>query len=196
MAARQPGEAARASEPGGPVQLYRARVPTAAAMRALGSRLATVLHAGDLVVLSGPLGAGKTTLVQGIGAGLGVRGAITSPTFVIARVHPPQGAGPALVHADAYRLGGRAEVDDLDLDTDTDRAVTVVEWGEGLVEQLAPGYLEVRIAMPADGAELSPGGGDWDTDQPRDVDITGHGKRWHAAAESARLAFSGGPGAL
>jgi tRNA threonylcarbamoyladenosine biosynthesis protein TsaE len=105
-------------------------VPTAGQMRALGRQLASLLHAGDLVVLSGPLGAGKTTLTQGIGAGLGVRGSVTSPTFVIARLHPSLSAGPDLVHADAYRLGSRAEVDDLDLDADLDSSVTVVEWGD------------------------------------------------------------------
>src|SRR6516225_7983681 len=127
--------------------LAELEVPTAARMRELGRRLAGLLRAGDLVVLTGPLGAGKTTLVQGIGQGLDVRGAVTSPTFVIARVHPSLGAGPALVHADAYRLGSRAEVDDLDLDTDLDTSVTVVEWGEGLVENLALSHLEIKITM-------------------------------------------------
>jgi len=95
------------------------RIATDGDMRDLGRRLAALLRAGDLVILAGPLGAGKTTLVQGIGAGLGVRGPVTSPTFVIARVHPAlTGSGPALVHADAYRLGSFSEVDDLDLDTD------------------------------------------------------------------------------
>ena len=112
-------------------------MPGAAQMRALGARLAGLLRPGDLVVLAGPLGAGKTTLVQGIGDGLGVRGPVTSPTFVIARVHPSLCGGPDLVHADAYRLGSRLEVDDLDLDADLDHSVTVVEWGEGLVENLA-----------------------------------------------------------
>ena len=108
------------------------RIATAGQMRDLGQRLAERLRAGDLVILAGPLGAGKTTLVQGIGAGLGVRGPVTSPTFVIARVHPVlTGPGPALVHADAYRLGSIGEVDDLDLDTDAASAVTVVEWGCG-----------------------------------------------------------------
>ena len=120
-------------------------VSTADQMRDLGRRLARMLKAGDLVVLSGPLGAGKTTLAQGIGAGLGVRGPVTSPTFVIARVHPNLGTGPDLVHADAYRLGSRAEVDDLDLDADLATSVTVVEWGEGLVEELAPDFLQVGI---------------------------------------------------
>src|SRR6516164_7471009 len=107
------------------------RVATDADMRALGRRLASVLRPGDLVILAGPLGAGKTTLVQGIGAGLGVRGPVTSPTFVIARVHPvvgdPDPGRPALVHADAYRLGSISELDDLDLDMDVASAVTVVE---------------------------------------------------------------------
>jgi tRNA threonylcarbamoyladenosine biosynthesis protein TsaE len=93
-------------------------------MRELGARLAGLLRPGDLIVLAGPLGAGKTTLVQGIGAGLAVRGPVTSPTFVIARVHPSLVGGPDLVHADAYRLGSRLEVDDLDLEADLDHAVT------------------------------------------------------------------------
>jgi tRNA threonylcarbamoyladenosine biosynthesis protein TsaE len=119
--------------------------PDADSMRALGASLASALRAGDLVVLSGELGAGKTTLAQGLGAGLGVRGVVTSPTFVISRVHPPTGDGPPLVHVDAYRLGGIAELDDLDLDTSLDDAVTVVEWGEGIAEGLADDRVEVRI---------------------------------------------------
>ena len=117
--------------PNGPGRLpMTTRIETDTAMRDLGRRLAGLLRAGDLVILAGPLGAGKTTLVQGIGAGLGVRGPVTSPTFVIARVHPVvSGSGPALVHADAYRLGSISEVDDLDLDADAAAAVTVVEWG-------------------------------------------------------------------
>ena len=111
-------------------------------MRELGRRLAGLLRAGDLVVLSGPLGAGKTTLTQGLGDGLKVRGPITSPTFVIARVHPSLAGGPPLVHADAYRLGGLDELDDLDLDRQG--AVTVVEWGEGLAEGLSEDRLGDR----------------------------------------------------
>ena len=141
-----------AAEPGdskvaGAADLAEIRVPTGAKMRDLGWRLAHLLRPGDLVVLTGPLGAGKTTLVQGIGQGLGVRGPVTSPTFVIARVHPSLRGGPALVLADAYRLGRRAEVDDLDLDADLDSSVTVVEWGEGLVEDLSPSFLEVEITV-------------------------------------------------
>jgi tRNA threonylcarbamoyladenosine biosynthesis protein TsaE len=166
--------------------LAELEVPTAVRMRELGRRLAGLLRAGDLVVLTGPLGAGKTTLVQGIGQGLHVRGAVTSPTFVIARVHPSLGAGPALVHADAYRLGSRAEVDDLDLDTDLDSSVTVVEWGEGLVEDLAASYLEIEIGMsPAAAAPGAP-------DEARTVRLTGRGQRWEAAAESAALALTAG----
>ncbi len=172
-----------------PPVLAEIRVPTAAQMRGLGRRLAALLRPGDLVVLTGPLGAGKTTLVQGIGQGLGVRGPVTSPTFVIARVHPPAGAGPALVHADAYRLGSRAEVDDLDLDTDLESSVTVVEWGEGLVEDLAESHLEVRITMAGPSGPPGP-------DEARTVRLVGRGERWSAEAESARLALSAGPEVL
>ncbi|CAN5273401.1 hypothetical protein BH18ACT9_BH18ACT9_03720 [soil metagenome] len=118
---------------------------SADAARLLGSRLARILRAGDLVILSGGLGAGKTTFAQGVGAGLGVRGEVTSPTFVISRVHPSLADGPALVHVDAYRLGGVTELDDLDLDTTLDDAVTLVEWGEDVAEGLAADRLEVQI---------------------------------------------------
>lgn len=127
--------------------------------RALGARLATVLRAGDLVILAGDLGAGKTTFTQGVGAGLRVRGDITSPTFVISRVHPSLVGGPALVHVDAYRIGGIAELDDLDLDTSLDDAVTVVEWGEGVAEGLAETRLEVTITR-ARGDDRLDGGAD------------------------------------
>lgn len=149
------------------------RIATAAEMRDLGERLAALLRAGDLVILTGPLGAGKTTLVQGIGAGLGVRGPVTSPTFVIARVHPVEsGPGPALVHADAYRLGSVGEVDDLDLDMDAADAVTVVEWGSGLAEGLAEDRLEISIEPGMAG-------------DVRTVRINGHGARWHGALADA-----------
>ena len=144
-------------------------VETPEQMRALGQRLAGLLRAGDLVVLTGELGAGKTTLVQGIGAGLGVRAPVVSPTFVIARVHR-DGRLP-LVHVDAYRLSSVAEVDDLDLDADLDSAVTVVEWGEGLAERLSADRLEVRIERPA-------GEGDVEGDERRHVSVSGVGPRW------------------
>jgi tRNA threonylcarbamoyladenosine biosynthesis protein TsaE len=141
------------------------RLATVDDTREFGRRLASILRAGDLVLLTGPLGAGKTALAQGIGAGLGVRGAVTSPTFVIARVH----RGPVpMVHADAYRLGDRpdprAEIDDLDLDASAEDAVTVVEWGAGLVEQLNDAYLSVHIDRLDDDTriiDLEPHGGDW-----------------------------------
>jgi tRNA threonylcarbamoyladenosine biosynthesis protein TsaE len=141
-------------------------------MRALAGRIADRLRAGDVLVLSGELGAGKTTFTQGLGAALGVRGDITSPTFVIARVHPPMTDGPALVHVDAYRLGGVAELDDLDLDADLDAAVTVVEWGEGLVEVLTESPLEIRIHRATAG-DASDDGLD-----PRRVEIDPVGARW------------------
>lgn len=135
------------------------------AMRDLGERIAADLRAGDLVVLTGQLGAGKTTFAQGIGRGLGVTGAVLSPTFVIARVHR-DGRLP-LVHVDAYRLSSIEEVDDLDLDASLEDSVTLVEWGEGLVEGLAGDRLLVTIERPVA-----------DEDETRTVVITGFGDRW------------------
>ncbi|MGN6790771.1 MAG: tRNA (adenosine(37)-N6)-threonylcarbamoyltransferase complex ATPase subunit type 1 TsaE [Streptosporangiaceae bacterium] len=149
-------------------------------MRLLGTRLAGLLRAGDLVVLAGSLGAGKTTLVQGIGAGLDVRGPVTSPTFVIARLHPSLHGGLDLVHADAYRLGSRLEVDDLDLDADLDHSVTVVEWGEGLVENLAASHLRLTIDRPDPAPAAEPLDGD--ADQVRYLTVAGYGARWLQAA--------------
>jgi tRNA threonylcarbamoyladenosine biosynthesis protein TsaE len=144
----------------------KVELPTVEDTRALGARLGARLRAGDLLVLTGPLGAGKTALVQGIGAGMQVQGRIASPTFVIARVHPARRPdGPALVHVDAYRLGSLDEVDDLDLDVSAAESVTVVEWGAGLVEQLAEARLEVVLERRDDSEErvatLVPHGGDW-----------------------------------
>lgn len=142
----------------------------------LGRRLARLLRPGDLVVLSGDLGAGKTTLTRGLGEGLGVRGAVTSPTFVIAREHPHPTGGPALVHVDAYRLASLAEVDDLDLDVSLAESVTVVEWGEGLVEDLSVDRLEVRLRRPHGLDEQDEG--DLDRDELRTVHLAGVGPRW------------------
>lgn len=142
----------------------RRELPTVEDTRAFGHELAGQLRAGDLVVLSGPLGAGKTALVQGIGAGLGVTGRVTSPTFVIARVH----RGPLpLVHVDAYRLRDRPgplDLDDLDLDADLERCVVVVEWGDGVVESLSDSRLEVELERHAD--------------DRRTATVTGVGPRW------------------
>ncbi|MGZ6827331.1 MAG: tRNA (adenosine(37)-N6)-threonylcarbamoyltransferase complex ATPase subunit type 1 TsaE [Mycobacteriales bacterium] len=135
--------------------------------RAFGRELAGQLRAGDLVVLNGPLGAGKTALTQGIAEGLGIPSRVTSPTFVIARVHP----GPLpLVHVDAYRLrdaaasSGRLDLDDLELDEELDRAVVVVEWGEGVVEALSDSHLDVRLERH--------------DDDTRTITVTGVGPRW------------------
>ncbi|MGX7681013.1 tRNA (adenosine(37)-N6)-threonylcarbamoyltransferase complex ATPase subunit type 1 TsaE [Jatrophihabitans sp. DSM 45814] len=132
-------------------------------MDAFGRKLAGILEPGDLLVLTGPLGAGKTALTQGIGAGLGVRGPVVSPTFVIARVH--QGGRLPLVHVDAYRLRSLDEVDDMDLDVDIADSVTVVEWGAGLVERLSDARLEVTIGRRPDTeireVSLTPIDGTW-----------------------------------
>ena len=137
-------------------------LPTVEDTERLGAALAGLVVPGDLVILVGPLGAGKTALTQGLGEALGVREPVTSPTFVIARVH--RGGRVPLVHVDAYRLGGVADVDDLDLDASTDESVTVVEWGQGLVEQLADEHLEVRLDRRDDDvrtALLVPHGPGW-----------------------------------
>ena len=147
-------------------------VPTRDEMHDLGARLATLLRPGDLVVLSGGLGAGKTTLTQGIGRGLRVRGDVTSPTFVIARVHPSLVGGPALVHVDAYRLGSLDEIDDLDLDTSLESSVTVVEWGEDKVDDLSDDRLVLVLARPVGGVVPDDG------DEPRTVSVVGVGARW------------------
>ena len=120
-------------------------LPDADATTAFGAALAGVLRAGDVVVMTGDLGAGKTTMTRGLGAALNVRGDVTSPTFVIAREHPSLGDGPALVHVDAYRLGGFGELDDLDLDTSVDDAVTVVEWGAGMAEGLSEERMHLTL---------------------------------------------------
>ncbi|PGH48677.1 tRNA (adenosine(37)-N6)-threonylcarbamoyltransferase complex ATPase subunit type 1 TsaE [Streptomyces sp. Ru87] len=155
--------------------------------RDLGRRLAGLLRPGDLVLLTGQLGAGKTTLTRGLGEGLGVRGAVTSPTFVIARVHPPLGDGPPLVHVDAYRLGGGLdEMEDLDLDVSLPESVVVVEWGEGRVEELSDDRLHVVISRaegaPAESAGAAKGAGGLEEavagDDIREVAVTGVGERW------------------
>lgn len=141
------------------------QLETADDTRAFGVSLAHELRAGDLVILTGGLGAGKTTLTQGLAEGLGVRGPITSPTFVIARIHPSLVGGPSLVHADAYRLGGISELDDLDLDASLDDSVTVVEWGHGVADDLSDDRLEIVLRADAE-------------TESRTVVVHGHGERW------------------
>ena len=158
----EPAAASRVAE--------RIEAVTAQQTRAAGRWLGERLKRADLVILSGELGAGKTTFTQGLADGLGVRGPITSPTFVIARVHPSVVGGPPLVHVDAYRLGSLAELDDLDLDASVEDSVTVVEWGEGKAEVLSGDRIEVRIerALADDAAETA------DTD-PRTITVSVHG---------------------
>lgn len=126
-------------------------VKTAEEMRKVASDFARSLAAGDVVILSGPLGAGKTTFTQGLAEGLNVRGPITSPTFVISRVHPSLGSGPALIHVDAYRVNSLSEIDDLDLDSDLDSAVLVAEWGEGKIDALVQPTYQIEICRSDEG---------------------------------------------
>lgn len=134
------------------------------AMEAFGGRVGAALRAGDVVCLTGNLGAGKTTLTRGIGDALHVRGTVASPTFVVARTHPSE-SGVPLIHVDAYRLGGVDELDDLDLDWD--RSITVVEWGEDMVGKLVDSWLHIVIDRSSQADE-----------NVRTVTVTGHGDRW------------------
>ncbi|MFI6344580.1 tRNA (adenosine(37)-N6)-threonylcarbamoyltransferase complex ATPase subunit type 1 TsaE [Streptomyces sp. NPDC050560] len=178
----EPAPAAPEAEAPDEAPAVRLTVPTAERMREVGLRLAGLLRPGDLVLLTGELGAGKTTLARGLGAGLGVRGAVTSPTFVIARVHPPLGEGPPLVHVDAYRLGGGLdEMEDLDLDVSLPDSVVVVEWGEGRVEELSDDRLHVVIERRTGAAQIPEHAGDAG-DEERTVTVSGHGPRWAGAA--------------
>lgn len=157
------------------------RIETPEAMAHLGARIAAELRAGDLVLLNGELGAGKTTLTRGIGEALGVRGAVTSPTFVLARTHPRVSTTstrlPPLVHVDAYRLGSAVELDDLDIDFSA--SIVVVEWGAGLLDGVAESWLSVDIARPH--------GGDAEAEvEPRTVTLTSHGPRWKDWVDAAR----------
>ena len=152
----------------GAVTVERVEAGAARDTQEVGRRLGRRLRSGDLVILSGELGAGKTTFTQGLAEGLNVRGPITSPTFVIARVHPSLHGGAPLVHVDAYRLGSLAELDDLDLDASVEDSVTVVEWGEGKAEVLSGQRLEVRIERAR--ADDAPEAGD-----SRVITVLAHG---------------------
>jgi alanine racemase/tRNA threonylcarbamoyladenosine biosynthesis protein TsaE len=157
-------------------------VATSDDMHALGVELAGMLRAGDLVVLTGPLGAGKTTLTRGIGEGLQVRGPVQSPTFVLARTHPSLVGGAPLVHVDAYRLASALELDDLDIDFA--HSIVVVEWGSGMLDGVADSWLDVEIERPtgADVSTVDDRDDELDVDEPRRVIIAGHGPRWTQAA--------------
>ena len=117
----------------------------AAETKALGKKLGTLLKAGDCVLLAGELGAGKTTFTQGLASALKIKGDVTSPTFVIAREHKSLADGPNLVHVDAYRLNTLAEISQLDLVTDIETAILVVEWGKGLVNDLVAEPIQITI---------------------------------------------------
>jgi tRNA threonylcarbamoyladenosine biosynthesis protein TsaE len=150
------------------------RVPTSEAMVRLGERLAALLERGDVIIAGGDLGAGKTTLTQGIGRGLGSEGPIISPTFVLSRIHPSTVGRPTLMHVDAYRLSTSYELDDLDLDAAVADSITVVEWGQGIAEGLADDRLEIDIwTSPADLSEVGDHSG-------RIVTIRTVGSRWSA----------------
>ena len=141
-------------------------IATSDDMHAFGVRVGGMLRAGDLLVLTGPLGAGKTTFTRGIGEGLRVRGPVQSPTFVIARTHPSLVGGPPLVHVDAYRLGSGLELDDLDIDAE--RSVVVVEWGRGLAESMAERWWDVEIERPTGAREGAGDHGADDASEERD----------------------------
>ncbi|MGO3023622.1 MAG: tRNA (adenosine(37)-N6)-threonylcarbamoyltransferase complex ATPase subunit type 1 TsaE [Brevibacterium sp.] len=168
-------------------------------MRSFAAALADHLRAGDLLILTGNLGAGKTTFTQSLGKALDVAGRITSPTFVIAREHPSRSGGPALVHVDAYRLADGEELEDLDLDSELDESITVVEWGAGLAEQLSSDHLDITITPVWDedaGDDDSVGMDDEDEveDERRTVDVTGRGDAWierMPAVEAAVSALAG-----
>ena len=155
-------------------------------MRTFAAALAEHLRAGDLLILTGNLGAGKTTFTQSLGKALDVAGRITSPTFVIAREHLSRTGGPALVHVDAYRLADGEELEDLDLDSELDESITVVEWGAGMAEQLSNDHLDITITPVWDeAAESAEDDESFDADdedeledERRTVDLTGHGADW------------------
>ncbi|ANJ27844.1 tRNA (adenosine(37)-N6)-threonylcarbamoyltransferase complex ATPase subunit type 1 TsaE [Agromyces aureus] len=182
--------------------MIRAEIADAAAMEEFGRDLGSRLAAGDLLILTGPLGAGKTTLTRGLGAGLGVRGPVQSPTFVLARTHPSLVGGAPLVHVDAYRLGSAELVEDLDLDFA--RSVVVVEWGAGLLDDVSESWLEVEIERPQGAAAIEGGATDatgqteqagqtagpvdptdaefLGADEPRVITLRGFGPRWAGTA--------------
>ncbi|MGW9415882.1 tRNA (adenosine(37)-N6)-threonylcarbamoyltransferase complex ATPase subunit type 1 TsaE [Arthrobacter cupressi] len=190
---------------GGPSWERSVSIPTADGTHALGAALGRVLEAGDLLVLTGELGAGKTTFTQGLAEGLGVRAGVISPTFVLVRIHPnlpdgPRPGGPDLVHVDAYRLESAAEIDDIDLENTMDSSVTVVEWGRGRVEHLAESRLDIELHRPVGGAAGEAAAGDAvldfdtdDDDEPRAIVFRGFGPRWATVPDVLAPALDGAP---
>lgn len=160
-------------------------IPEADDMRHVGEILGSLLEGGDLVMLDGPLGAGKTTLTQGIARGMDVSGRVASPTFVIAQVHHSRRGGPELVHVDAYRLSSLDELDALDLDASLEDSATIVEWGEGKVEVLTEDRLTIKIIRP-EGSDAGDEVDDLSVDAPRVLRIEGSGPRALELVESLR----------
>lgn len=162
--------------------------------RALGEDLGRILAAGDLVMLSGGLGAGKTTLTQGIGIGMGVRGRVASPTFIVARVHPSLSGGPDLIHADAYRIKDLSDLETLDLDSSLDEAVTVVEWGEGKTEAMSDERLSIEVRR-ASGGQAETDGDIIDLEHMDDgtrlIVLHAHGHRWDGVLDAVVAAHGG-----
>ena len=154
------------------IELAKLQISTAEDMHEFGSKLAGILKAGDLVILTGPLGAGKTTFTRGVGEGLQAIGNVSSPTFVIARTHKRENSEVPLVHVDAYRLSSVHEFDDLDIDID--HSIVLVEWGRGFAEELAESWLDIEIGRDHTGES-----------DIRDVTITAHGSRF----ENTRLSL-------
>lgn len=162
--------------------------------RSLGEDLGRVLAAGDLVMLSGGLGAGKTTLTQGIGIGMGVRGRVASPTYIVARVHPSLSGGPDLIHADAYRIKDLSDLETLDLDSSLDEAVTVVEWGEGKTEAMSDERLSIEVRR-ASGGQAETDGDIIDLEHMDDgtrlIVLRAHGHRWDGVLDAVVAAHGG-----
>ena len=162
--------------------------------RAFGEDLGRILAAGDLLMLSGGLGAGKTTLTQGIGIGMGVRGRVASPTFIVARVHPSLSGGPDLIHADAYRIKDLSDLETLDLDSSLDEAVTVVEWGEGKTEAMSDERLSIEVRR-ASGGQADTDGDIIDLEHMDDgtrlIVLRAHGHRWDGVLDALVAAHGG-----
>lgn len=177
-----------------PTASFEVRTSDADQTRDLGADLGRLLRAGDLVMLSGGLGAGKTTLTQGIGAGMGVRGRVASPTFIVARVHPSLRGGPDLIHADAYRITDLGDLETLDLDSSLDEAVTVVEWGEGKTEAMSPERLVIDVRR-AEGGQACRDGHvidlEYMDDGMRSIVLHAHGSRWNGILDGLVAAHGG-----